>query len=177
MTLTYQVAHNVFITSGYYESLTKRLKVDDRVGPTLDVYREDIEAERIIVAELHDGKTNTSGVRFAYMSGTYESDDAGIMQLLVDFQNIPTSILAGSWGPLLEHKCITLLGDTPLVEHLETKGAKKLLVCPIISPRNEYLIGVTVATWRFDKDISAETIKDMERLSLIVSGLIYEARE
>lgn len=183
--LVYQ-ATTLYLTgnSEYYSSLAKRLKADDKITPIMDNFRESIGADRLIITELHDGKKNTTGVRFAYMSGTYESDDKGLTRVLMDFQNIPTSIFAGMWTPLLEGDCVmvandsevgTIVARTQFAEY----GSRRTYMCPVQSPNDSSMIGVLIATWRVDpNDLDlARVDKEMKKASYVISGLIYEAKE
>lgn len=168
--------------SEYYSSLAKRLQADDKITPVMDSFREKIGSDRLIVAELHDGKKNTTGVRFAYMSGTYESDDRGLTRVLMEFQNIPTSIFAGLWTPLLEGKCVMVdVNDGTEVARAQFAeyGSNRTMMCPIQSPNDSSMIGVLISTWRmdpygFDPD---GVYNNMEKASYVISGLIYEAKE
>ena len=168
--------------SEYYSSLAKRLQADDKITPVMDAFREKIGSDRLIVAELHDGKKNTTGVRFAYMSGTYESDDRGLTRVLMEFQNIPTSIFAGLWTPLLNGECVMIHGeegtDVALAQFSEY-GSNRTLMCPIQSPNDSSMIGVLISTWRVDpKDMDLAVIdQEMKKATYVISGLIYEAKE
>ena len=168
--------------SEYYSSLAKRLQADDKITPVMDSFRDKIGSDRLLVAELHDGKKNTTGVRFAYMSGTYESDDRGLTRVLLEFQNIPTSIFAGLWGPLLNGKCVMVNLDSPhevARAQFAEYGANYTMMCPIQSPNDGSMIGVLFATWRVDPaEFDLEKVNsEMEKASYVVSGLIYDAKE
>lgn len=168
--------------SEYYSSLAKRLQADDKITPVMDAFRQKIGSDRLLVAELHDGKKNTTGVRFAYMSGTYESDDRGLTRVLMEFQNIPTSIFAGLWSPLLQGECVMIHGDegteVALAQFAEY-GSNRTLMCPVQSPNDGSMIGILVSTWRMDpSDLDLKTIDaEMKKASYVISGLIYEAKE
>lgn len=183
--LVYQ-ATTLYLTgnSEYYSSLAKRLKADDKITPVMDTFRSNIKADRLIVAELHDGKKNTTGVRFAYMSGTYESDDLGLTRVLMNFQNIPTSIFAGMWTPLLNGECVMLAKDAEASQlaaqsQMADYGSRRTYMCPVQSPDDSSMIGVLIATWRVDPDdldpVSID--KELKKASYVISGLIYEAKE
>lgn len=183
--LVYQ-ATTLYLTgnSEYYSSLAKRLKADDKITPVMDTFRSNISADRLIVAELHDGKKNTTGVRFAYMSGTYESDDRGLTRVLMEFQNIPTSIFAGMWTPLLNGECVMVAKDTEAGQlaarsQMEDYGSRRTYMCPIQSPDDSSMIGVLIATWRVDPDDldPAAIDQELKKASYVISGLIYEAKE
>lgn len=168
--------------SEYYSSLAKRLQADDKITPVMEAFRNKIGSDRLLVAELHDGKKNTTGVRFAYMSGTYESDDRGLTRVLMDFQNIPTSIFAGLWGPLLDGKCVTIdgnLGTEVARAQFVEYGSNRTMMCPVQSPNDSSMIGVLMSTWRVDpSDFNAEEVNnEMEKASYVISGLIYDAKE
>jgi hypothetical protein len=181
--IVYQ-ATSLYLTgnSEYYSSLAKRLQADDKITPVMDAFRDKIGSDRLLVAELHDGKKNTTGVRFAYMSGTYESDDRGLTRVLLEFQNIPTSIFAGLWGPLLDGKCVMIDDQSPhevARAQFHEYGANRTMMCPIQSPGDSSMIGILFATWRVDPtDFNLDKVNDeMEKASYIISGLIYEAKE
>lgn len=168
--------------SEYYSSLAKRLQADDKITPVMEAFRTKIGSDRLLVAELHDGKKNTTGVRFAYMSGTYESDDRGLTRVLMEFQNIPTSIFAGLWTRLLEGKCVMIDeqdGTEVARAQFSEYGSNRTMMCPVQSPNDGSMIGVLIATWRVDpKDFDLEKVNDeMEKGSYMISGLIYEAKE
>lgn len=168
--------------SEYYSSLAKRLQADDKITPVMESFRSKIGSDRLLVAELHDGKKNTTGVRFAYMSGTYESDDRGLTRVLMEFQNIPTSIFAGLWTRLLEGKCVMIDeqdGTEVARAQFSEYGSNRTMMCPVQSPNDGSMIGVLIATWRVDpKDFDIEKVNDeMEKGSYMISGLIYEAKE
>lgn len=168
--------------SEYYSSLAKRLQADDKITPVMDAFRQKIGSDRLLVAELHDGKKNTTGVRFAYMSGTYESDDRGLTRVLMEFQNIPTSIFAGLWSPLLQGECVMIHGDegTEVAQaQFAEYGSNRTLMCPVQSPNDGSMIGILVSTWRMDpSDLDLKTIDaEMKKASYVISGLIYEAKE
>jgi hypothetical protein len=183
--LVYQISY-LYLTGNteYYTSLAKRLKADDKITPVMETYRERINSDRLIVAELHDGKKNTTGVRFAYMSGTYEADDKGMTRVLMDFQNIPTSIFAGMWTPLLNGECVLVAKTAEVVSivaqtQFEEYGSRKTYMCPVMSPADGTMIGVLLATWRDDhSEMDMKSIDtEMKRASYIVSGLIYDAKD
>ncbi len=182
-TVVYQ-ALNLYLSgnSEYYSSLAKRLQADDKITPVMDSFRDKIGSDRLIVAELHDGKKNTTGVRFAYMSGTYESDDRGLTRVLMEFQNIPTSIFAGMWTPLLNGKCVSIdegSGTEVARAQFAEYGSNRTVMCPVQSPNDGSMIGVLMSTWRVDpKDFDPVVANEqMEKASLVVSGLIYDAKE
>lgn len=182
-TVVYQ-ALNLYLSgnSEYYSSLAKRLQADDKITPVMDSFRDKIGSDRLIVAELHDGKKNTTGVRFAYMSGTYESDDRGLTRVLMEFQNIPTSIFAGMWTPLLNGKCVSIdegSGTEVARAQFAEYGSNRTVMCPVQSPNDGSMIGVLMSTWRVDpKDFDPVVANEqMEKASLVISGLIYDAKE
>lgn len=182
-TLVFQ-ATSIYLSgnSEYYSSLAKRLQADDKITPVMDSFRTKIGSDRLLVAELHDGKKNTTGVRFAYMSGTYESDDRGLTRVLMEFQNIPTSIFSGLWSPLLEGKCVMVDGSTGTEvarAQFAEYGSNRTMMCPVQSPNDSSMIGVLISTWRMDPaDFDpAKANLEMERASYVISGLIYEAKE
>lgn len=177
-------ATSLYLTgnSEYYSSLAKRLQADDKITPVMDSFREKIGSDRLIVAELHDGKKNTTGVRFAYMSGTYESDDRGLTRVLMEFQNIPTSIFSGLWSPLLEGKCVMVDsqdGTEVARAQFSEYGSNRTMMCPVQSPNDSSMIGVLISTWRMDPTgfDPAKANIEMEKASYVISGLIYEAKE
>jgi hypothetical protein len=177
-------ATSLYLTgnSEYYSSLAKRLQADDKITPVMDSFREKIGSDRLIVAELHDGKKNTTGVRFAYMSGTYESDDRGLTRVLMEFQNIPTSIFSGLWSPLLEGKCVMVDsqdGTGVARAQFSEYGSNRTMMCPVQSPNDSSMIGVLISTWRMDPTgfDPAKANIEMEKASYVISGLIYEAKE
>lgn len=183
--LVYQ-ATTLYLTgnSEYYSSLAKRLKADDKITPIMDTFRDNIGADRLIITELHDGKKNTTGVRFAYMSGTYESDDKGLTRVLMDFQNIPTSIFAGMWTPLLNGECVMVANDSEVGTivaraQFAEYGSRRTYMCPVQSPNDSSMIGVLIATWRVDpNDLDLQRVdREMKKASYVISGLIYEAKE
>lgn len=166
----------------YYSSLAKRLQADDKITPVMEAFRDKIGSDRLLIAELHDGKKNTTGVRFAYMSGTYESDDKGLTQVLMEFQNIPTSIFAGLWTSLLEGKCVMVdaeAGTEVARAQFAEYGSNRTMMCPVQSPNDGSMIGVLMSTWRVDPPgFDLEVInREMVKASYVVSGLIYEAKE
>lgn len=181
--IVYQ-ATSLYLTgnSEYYSSLAKRLQADDKITPVMDSFRNKIGSDRLLVAELHDGKKNTTGVRFAYMSGTYESDDHGLTRVLMEFQNIPTSIFAGLWTPLLEGQCVMvdpLQGTEVSRAQFEEYGSKRTVLCPVQSPHDGSMIGILIATWRVDPtDLDVSKINEsVAKASYVISGLIYDAKE
>lgn len=168
--------------SEYYSSLAKRLKADDKITPVMDAFRDKIGSDRLLIAELHDGKKNTTGVRFAYMSGTYESDAHGLTRVLLEFQNMPTSIFAGLWAPLLDGTCVMIsesTGTEVARAQFQEYGSNRTIMCPVQSPNDGSMIGVLMATWRVDPaDLDLDKVNDeLEKASYVISGLIYDAKE
>ena len=176
------VSFNYSQSADYYASLSERLRVDERINPILMAYLNEVGADRVMVAELHDGKRNTSNIRFAYMSGTYEADDRGIAHILRDFQNIPTSMFSGYWVDLLADKCISIhsTDGSSAATLFSEYGVSNTYVCPIFLPHEKNnLVGVLITSWRVsgNKVIDEITLDHMDSTGLILSGLISGGKD
>lgn len=166
---------------GHYQDIVNRLHLDETVQTSMDQFRHIINGDRIVVGELHDGKVNMSGIRFGYVSATYESTSPGVSHLLTQMQNMPTSMFAGYWTDLIEGKCTLLSRSvqgsiTPTMDSfMIDNGIKHMYFCPVNLPgQKDKLIGVSMGMWMNSDHIGKfdDYRESLEDMSLVISGAV-----
>lgn len=178
--LVFPIAQRYVDSMDAYISVENRIKMDGPITSAIRTLQTKIDADRVMIFELHNGKVNASGVHFAYISSSYEVVKPGFAKILLDTQNLPTSLLAGDWGPLLEGKCIFVdptFSDfqTPSIEDwMASNGVGSLGICPISSPDDERLVGLVMTQWADDIDNKKhyDYKLDMQLLSYKLSGML-----
>lgn len=178
--IVFPIAQRYVDSMDAYISVENRIKMDGPITAAIRTLQTKIDADRVMIFELHNGKVNASGVHFAYISSSYEVVKPGFAKILLDTQNLPTSLLAGDWGPLLEGKCIfvdpTFVDySTPSIEDwMVSNGVGSLGICPISSPDDERLVGLVMTQWAEDLDNQThyDFKTDMQLLSYKLSGML-----
>lgn len=178
--LTFPMAQRYVDSMDAYISVENRIKMDGPITVAIRTLQSKIDADRVMIFELHNGKVNASGVHFAYISSSYEVVKPGFAKILLDTQNLPTSLLAGDWSPLLEGKCIFVdpsfdVYATPSIsDWMQSNGVGSLGICPISSPDDERLVGLVMTQWADDiNDKKHDEYKmDMRLLSYKLSGML-----
>lgn len=179
--LGYQYAAMWIGEYNHYSDIVDRLHLDEKVQGTLRLYQEPLSADRIVIGELHDGKVNMSGIRFGYVSATYEVTSAGVARIISQMQNMPTSLFAGYWNELIAGDCVTLTRRVPktLTPTMESfmldNGVKNIIMCPINLPaQRDKIIGVSISMWMNDDYVAnLEGFNNLIReMSLVISGTI-----
>lgn len=178
--ITFPIVQRYVDSMDAYISVENRIKMDGPITTAIRTLQSKINSDRVMIFELHNGKVNASGVHFAYISSSYESVKPGFAKLLLETQNLPTSLLAGDWGPLLEGKCVFIdptfdAFSTPSVnDWMESNGVGSLGICPISSPDDERLVGLVMTQWAADTDDTHhyEYTTDMQLLAYKLSGML-----
>lgn len=179
--LGYQYAATWIGEYNHYSDIVDRLHLDEKVQGTLRLYREMLNADRIVVGELHDGKVNMSGIRFGYVSATYEVTSPGVAHIITQMQNMPTSMFAGYWNELIAGDCATLSRSkaatlTPTMEaFMMDNGIKHIIFCPIDLPgQKDKIIGISMGMWMNNDYVeNLVDFKDTaQEMSLVISGAI-----
>lgn len=179
--LGYQYASTWIAEYNHYSDIVDRLHLDEKVQGTLRLYQEALIADRIVVGELHDGKVNMSGVRFGYVSATYEVTSPGVAHIITQMQNLPTSMFAGYWNDLINGDCTTLSRIksatlTPTMEaFMMDNGIRNIILCPIDLPgQKDKIIGLSMAMWMNNDhvDTMLESTEIAQEMSLVISGAI-----
>lgn len=169
-------------SNDYITAINDRISINSSVMEILGAANEKLHANRIIVSELHDGKQNVSGVRFAFVSATYEIVQPGTSKIILELQNLPTSMFTGYWTVMSKGECYKMDID---LNHLERNmdaptsnyasyGVDYAMICPIVEPRTELLLGTITGFWNRDLG-DREILEDEARLkktSLVLSGLL-----
>lgn len=166
----------------YISSINDRIHINTPVMEILNSAQESIKANRIVIAELHDGKSNVSGVKFAFVSATYEVVQPGTAKLLLDMQNLPTSMFTGYWKELGQGECRKINVNLENIERNENAveasyaayGVDYAIICPIFQPNTDLILGVITGFWNKDiNNISEEhDIKVLQSNALILSGIL-----
>lgn len=178
--LTYPIAERYINSMDAYISVENRIRMDGPITAAIGALQMKIDADRVMIFELHNGKVNASGVHFAYISSSYETVKPGFAKILLDTQNLPTSLLAGDWGPLLEGKCLfvdptySAFATPSISDWMMSNGVGSLGICPINSPDDKRLVGLVMAHWANDVDNNqhSEYKTDMQLLSYKLSGML-----
>lgn len=178
--LVFPIAQRYVDSMDAYISMENRIKMDGPITSAILTLQTKIDADRVMIFELHNGKVNASGVHFAYISSSYEVVKPGFAKILLDTQNLPTSLLAGDWGPLLEGKCVFVdptfntYATPSITDWMSSNGVGSLGICPISSPDDERLVGLVMTQWADDIEDKKhpEYILDMQLLSYKLSGML-----
>jgi hypothetical protein len=67
------------------ESFDQRMKASPMIQIVLDNIREETNASRVFIIEMHNGKYNSTGLSFNYGSLTYESLSDSVMSIMEDY--------------------------------------------------------------------------------------------
>lgn len=178
--LTFPIAQRYVDSMDAYISVENRIKMDGPITVAIRTLQSKIDADRVMIFELHNGKVNASGVHFAYISSSYEVVKPGFAKILLDTQNLPTSLLAGDWSPLLEGTCIFVdptfdpYATPSISDWMLSNGVGSLGICPISSPDDERLVGLVMTQWADDIDDKKhdEYKMGMRLLSYKLSGML-----
>ena len=166
----------------YISAINDRIHINTPVMDILASTQDKIKSNRIVVAELHDGKSNVSGVKFAYLSANYEVVEPGTAKLLLDMQNLPTSMFTRHWRVLGSNNCNSVDVDTVNITRNEDSvaasyavyGVEYAIICPIFEPNTDMMLGVILGFWHtdisnIDKDADMKALKES---ALILSGIL-----
>ena len=171
-----------YFGTDYISAINDRIHINTPVMDILASTQDKIKSNRIIVAELHDGKSNVSGVKFAYLSANYEVVQPGTAKLLLDMQNLPTSMFTKHWSVLGGNNCNSVDVDAINVTRNEDSvaasyagyGVEYAIICPIFEPNTSMMLGVIVGFWHKDVlNIDKEAdVKALKESALILSGIL-----
>ena len=166
----------------YISAINDRIHINTPVMNILASTQNKIKSNRIIVAELHDGKSNVSGVKFAFLSATYEVVQPGTAKLLMEMQNLPTSLFTGYWVSFSKGDCkkidvnIENIDRNPdaVTASYASYGIEYAIVCPIFEPNTDMMLGVVTGFWHKDLigDVGDEDVVELKDTALILSGIL-----
>lgn len=174
-----------FEGSDYITAINDRISINSSVMDILEVANKKIHANRIVVAELHDGKQNVSGVRFAFLSATYEVVEPGTSKIILELRDLPTSMFTGYWKVMIKGQCYKMDID---LEHLDRNmdaptsnyasyGVDYVMMCPIFEPKTDMLLGAVTGFW--NRDLTPDEISKSEekllKTSFVLSGILSGA--
>lgn len=169
-------------STDYITAINARISINTSVMDILSAANQDLHANRLVISELHDGKQNVSGVKFAFVSATYELVQPGTAKIILELQNLPTSMFTGYWKVMNKGECYKMNIDLDNLESnvdaptnsYATYGVDYAMTCPIFEPRTGLILGTITGFW--NKDLNANEIKaDEDKLiktSLVLSGLL-----
>lgn len=86
----------------HQELLEKRLKNNEKLHLKAEQLLYRIDADRVLILELHNGLENSAGMPFSKCSATYEAINEGVKPVAEQYQNINLSLMPFATY-LLEH--------------------------------------------------------------------------
>lgn len=75
------------------EKLTHRLQHNEKLHILIEKLMYKVNADRVILLELHNGISNNSGLPFAKCSATYESINEGVIPVSDQYQDLNLSLM------------------------------------------------------------------------------------
>lgn len=171
-----------YFSKDYISAINDRIHINTPVMDIIASTQYKIKSNRILVAELHDGKSNVSGVKFAYLSANYEVVQPGTAKLLLNMQNLPTSMFTKYWKALGSDSCSGVDVNTSNIEKNEDSvsanyagyGVEYAIICPIFEPNTDMMLGVITAFWYKDlnNDQTEVDVEALKESALMLSGIL-----
>lgn len=96
------------------EIAKKKNEADLKIQLLLNRALSEADAQRIIVAEFHNGKHNFSGLPYVSFGVNYEADKRGFFPVAPQMRNIPTSLWASLLDRLRKEPYLILNTNSPV---------------------------------------------------------------
>lgn len=155
------------------EETQEGFKTDSIINAILDDMLGMYNADRAKLVQFHNGTHSLGGIAFKYISTTHEAVRAGVSSEILNYQNIPTSIL-GDYAKTLMNSGFVKIEDT---NDMENTAYKQLLQQQAINARCMYPIFDRAG--RFTGFVAIDWVyKDMPTPidgSCICDGLVKES--
>jgi hypothetical protein len=162
------------------DPLHQELKLSNIINEKLLEVQEEIESDRIWIAQFHNGgHFYPTGKSIQKFSIIYEVNSPGVSSIQSNFQNIPVNLFSKSINHILEEGtiCIPDYKD----ENISTYGLK--YIANETGCKSSYLFAVHSLDGKFismlgidfvreTKALSEETINDIENIASAIGGLL-----
>ena len=148
--------------------------ITPKVQKALDAIMYTLNADRVFVIELHNGKRNNTGLPFRYFDISYETtnEDSKAVKIGMQYQNVPTTLYRYPTylldkkiliEPIEEVKKI----DSDLGKQMEGNGAKYFAIISLSS--NGTPVGYLGVTWCDmdnvpEKSVIAEKLRSYDKV-------------
>lgn len=144
------------------ERFGRVLAVDELVHTDLNSTMHGIGADRVIVAQFHNGRVDLTGLPFNFASVTYVATAPGIAFSEDNFSSVPLSVLNDMLVPMWGQgttRCVHLQADevkNPVYRaRLANNGTKQIIGCPVKNLGGGP-VGVLVGSWVASDQINVE---------------------
>ena len=159
------------------EVLDKHAKINDKIQALLFNLLTEIDADRVMIYEYHNGGKTISGVNFIKCTSTYDATDLGIPSKKSEHGNMPISTHY-LWNKILLDKkpiiCPNVKFETDkiLSRILETDGVKSYYSFLLCDYDGKPIGFMTIEFLSNAKRLSEEEINFLNNQTLTISGLV-----
>lgn len=130
---------------------------DGQINATLEAIRVEINADRVLIRQFHNSKTDLTGLPFASVSTTYYATGAGIALDPISFSAYPLSSVNEALAlmhpqdgrPICAPLATNTVSDPAYRILLETNGVAISYNCPIVNLRGQP-VGFIIASYLTD---------------------------
>ena len=118
------------------EETEETFQLDNIINSLLDDTLETYDADRARLVQFHNGTHSLGGIPFKYISTTHESVRAGVSSEILNYQNIPTSVLGAYAETMLTGSYVSI----PDTTEIRNDSFKQLMEQQAIQARCMYPI-------------------------------------
>ena len=160
------------------------IKASEQINLALEYYRMELDADRVMVRQFHNGKQDLTGIPFTYVQTTYLAMKPLVSLSPNGLESKPLSGMVGflrhMWGiNLREPKCLVMneseVADPIYRLYLKENGIQIVIACPLQNLLN-YPIGYVVTNYlaaELPSSITKEiAVKKNEELALRIGGYL-----
>lgn len=164
------------------DPLHQELKLSNIINEKLLEVQEEIESDRIWIAQFHNGgHFYPTGKSIQKFSIIYEVDKPGILSIQSNFQNIPVNLFSKSINYILEEGtiCISDYKDKNISTYglryiANETGCKSGYLFAIHSLDGKFISMLGVDFVRETKSLPEETINNIENTASAIGSLLGE---
>lgn len=160
-------------------SVTKTLKNEELITYKLEFIREKINADRVWLAEFHNGGHLFTGKGVQKFSQTYEAVGRGISSESLNTQNLPTSLFSVFFTNLIAKKHIYIKNtkDTDQLTNfmqgfLESRNIKSLLAFQIVNIKQQFIGFLCIDFVSQNIEIDDNTVLDLKHDVSVIAGYL-----
>lgn len=160
------------------------LKANDQIQKAVNDFKSDMEANRVVVRQFHNGKADLSGIPFNFVSTTFTSQDEDYKLAPNYYESKPLSTINNTvkdmWHEVDNPQCIvkntTEIKDDLLKVALEERNVTYTIFCPMTNLL-KYPVGYISVNFVFQEEPTPEDIEETKALSQKIVGFLSDIKE
>lgn len=174
------------ILSGSTTYTVQETKESFEMDAVLNAFLDDIlidyKADRAKIIQFHNGTHSLGGVPFRYFSITHEKDAVGVSSEILNYQDVPTSVLGSYAEEMMDKELIVIkdannIPDTSFRQLVLQQGTLGKCMYPIFDNAGRFTgylsvdyVGRTVPTLSNGASICDSLVKDTHTVENVLFG-------